>query len=103
MLTGRVWTDFLLGATVQYLTHLATARFLLAYGLPPAGLQGGQDVFAVFFLVAGQVFLAGVFGLIVYSTVCGSYPLIARGSGYTTLALLAALLGALFTCRPVLY
>lgn len=102
-LTGRVWTDFLLGAVVQYLLHLATARVLLVYGLPPAGLQAGQDVFAVFFLVAGQVFWAIVLGLAVYYGLRRAYPFVARGSGYTTLALLVILLGAFFTCRPVLY
>lgn len=104
LLTGRVWADFLLGATVQYLAHLATAR-VLAQGLPPpnpADPQHGEEVFGIFFMVAGEIFWALVLGGTLY-LLLWRFPVVARGSGYATLLLLVALLGALFTCRPVVY
>ena len=104
-LTGRVWTDFLLGAVVQYLLHLAAARMLVkGMSAPnPADPQHGVEVFDAVQLVVGEIFWAVVFGLLLYFNVRPAYPLVARGLGYATLALLAVLLGALFTCQPVLY
>ena len=105
-LTGRVWTDFLLGAAVQYLTHLATAR-VLVYNVPlvyhhsrdwvvNAGTQGS--------FVLYEIFWALLFGASLYHDgIRRRYPAVARGSGYATLALLAVLLGAFFTCQPVTY
>ncbi len=103
-LTGRVWTDFLLGALVQYLTHLATARVLVS-SLPmtatsrdwveQAGVPGS--------FVLYEMFGAMVFGLLLYYGLRPAYPAVARGTGYVTLALLVVLLGAFFTCQPVTY
>jgi len=104
-LTGRVWTDFLLGAVVQYFVHLATAR-VYARGLPPpnpADPQHWNEVLGTVFMVGGEIFWAVVFGLLIYYNLRRFYPSVARGSGYATLALLVVLLGAFFTCRPVLY
>lgn len=104
-LTGGVWTDFLLGAAAQYLTHLATAR-VLAGGLPPADaadVQGLKRATASLFMVTAEMFWAVVFGLLLYFGARWFYPSVARGSGYATLALMLVLLGAFFTCRPVPY
>lgn len=103
-LTGRVWTDFLLGAAAQYLTHLATARVLVRYvpatshsrdWFPRAIVPGG--------FVLCEMFWAALFGLLLYYGSRRSYPIVARGSGYATIALLVILLGAFFTYRPLLY
>ena len=103
-LTGRVWTDFLLGAALQYLTHLATARVLVAFvpmtttsrdWVTQATVPGG--------FVLGEMFWALFFGALLYYGLRRTYPFVARGSGYATLALLSVLLGAFFTCRPLTY
>lgn len=105
MLTGRVWTDFLLGAVVQYLLHLAAARLLAKdMSLPnPADPQHGVEVLDAAVMVIGEIFWTTVSGLLLYFNVRPAYPIVGRGLGYATLALLVVLLGALFTCRPVLY
>jgi len=104
LLTGQARTDFLLGAAVQYLLHLAAARMLVkGMSAPnPADPQHGVEVFDAAVMVVGEIFWAVVFGLL-YFNVHSAYPVVARGSGYATLALLVVLLGALFTCQPVLY
>lgn len=103
-LTGQVWTDFLLGAAGQYLTHLATARVLIKYvpttshsvdWITRASAPGG--------FVLTEIFWAVVFGLVTYYGLRRFYPVVARGSGYATIVLLVVLLGAFFTCRPLLY
>ncbi len=103
-LTGRAWTDFLLGAMGQYLTHLATARVLIRYvpttshsvdWITQASAPGG--------FVLTEIFWAVVFGLVMYYGLRRFYPVVARGSGYATFVLLVVLLGAFFTCRPLLY
>jgi len=103
-LTGRAWADFLLGAAGQYLTHLATARVLVRSvpmvshsrdWIAQASVPGG--------FVLTEMFWAVVFGLVLYYGLRRLYPIAARGSGYATVILLAILLGAFFTCRPLLY
>ena len=104
-LTGRAWADFLLGAAALYLTHLATARVLVR-GLPapnPADPQHSNEVLGNLFMVAGEVFWAVLFGLPLYFGARRFYPIVARGAGYAVLILLMVLLGAFFTCRPLLY
>ena len=104
-LTGRVWTDFLLGAAVQYAAHLATARVLVH--LVPTTTQSHDWVAQAStpgWFVICEIFWASLFGLAAYyDGLRRAYPFVARGSGYATLALLAVLLGAFFTCRPLLY
>lgn len=105
-LTGRVWTDFLLGAAVQYLLHLATAR-VLVYNVPivyhhsrdwVANASNAAD------FVLYEIFWALLFGALLYHDgIRRRCPAVARGSGYATLALLVVLLGAFFTCQPVTY
>jgi len=106
-LTGRAWADFALGAAGLYLSHLATARILLRFmpaeakpsrgraSLAPALLPGMFDLCEIFWAV--------LLGLLLYFGVRPFFAAVARGSGYATLVLLAVLLGAFFTCRPLLY
>ncbi len=106
-LTGRAWGDFALGATGLYLTHLATARVLVRFVPAAAPMGHSRDWMAQASapgsFVLTEMFCAVLLGLAVYYGVRRSYPALARGSGYATLALLAVLLGAFFTCRPLLY
>jgi len=104
LLTKFVWTDFLLGVAGQYLTHLATARVLIRFvprtttsqdWVAQASAPGG--------FVLCELFWATVFGLIIYYALRRFYPVMARGSGYMTIGLIVVLLGAFFTCRPLLY
>ena len=103
-LTRRIWTDFVLGATGQYLTHLAAARVLIRY-VPTT--SHSQDWFEQVDVPGGfvltEMFWAILFGLLTYYGLRRLYPIVARGSGYTTIVLLVILLGAFFTCRPLLY
>ena len=92
--------DFVLGAAVQYFLHLATARALAYPTSDPTNLPNNEDTF---FLVAEEILSAFVLGLVVYFVLRRFYPVVARGSGYATLLLLAVLLGALFICQPVTY
>ncbi len=103
-LTGRAWTDFLLGASVQYLTHLATARVLVA-SVPMTSTSRDWVAQATVpgSFVVYEMFWALLFGALLYYGLRRTYPIVARGSGYATLALLAVLLGAFFTCRPLTY
>lgn len=101
-LTGRAWTDFLLGAAAQYLTHLATARVLVHYSGPISSDPLTQYLAPGFF-VLDEFFWALIFGALSYYGLRRLYPVVARGSGYATLILLVVLLGAFFTCRPLLY
>lgn len=104
-LTGRVWTDFLLGAAGQYVTHLVTAR-VLVYKVPivyhhsrdwVANTSNGAN------FVLYEIFWAVIFGLALYYGLRPTYPAVARGSGYASEALLIVLLGAFVTCQPVTY
>ena len=104
-LTGRVWTDFLLGAFVQYAAHLATAR-VLVHSMPVASNSRDWITRAAVpgSFVLCEMFWVVVFGLAAYhGGLRRIYPFVVRGSGYAVLALLAVLLGAFFTCRPLLY
>ncbi len=101
-LTGRAWTDFLLGATTQYLAHFGTARVLVRYSGPLSPDPLAQ-YFAPGFFVLAEFFWAFVFGALGYYGLRKLYPLVARGSGYASLLLYAVLLGAFVTCRPLLY
>ena len=97
-LTGRAWTDFLLGAAGQYLAHLATAR-LVASG--PS--SDPSDPVAIGLAMIFECFCVLVCGALGYFSLRGFFPWMARGSGYTTLLLFVVLLGALFTCRLLVY
>ena len=99
-----MWTDFLLGACLQYLTHLATARVMVRY-VPrtTTSLRWAAQPATLGRFVLFEMFWAIVFGLLLYYGPRRLCPFIARGSGYVTLALLAVLLGAFFTCRPLVY
>ena len=104
-LTGRVWTDFLLGAAVQYLTHLVTARVLVAtVPMTTTSRDWVSQASVPGSFVLCEIFWAFVCGAFLYHDgIRRRYPAIARGSGYATLALLVVLLGAFFTCQPVVY
>ena len=105
LLTGRAWTDFLLGMAGQYLGHLATARILIGI-LPKPDPNAGQDwagVFGFLGVAVGEWFSAAVLGVLVFATLRRSYPYAVRGSNYAVLALLVIILGAFFTCVEVKY
>lgn len=102
-LTGRVWTDFLLGAAAQYLTHLATVRVLVQSTAFSTSNSETTNAYMTANLVTAELFWGFVLGLLLYFGARWLYPSVARGSGYATLALLTILLGALWTCHPVLY
>jgi len=104
LLTGRMWTDLLLGAFVQYLTHLVTARVLVRYvprTITSPSWAAQPAALGRFILL--EMFWAIAFGLLLYYGLRRVYLFVARGSGYAALVLLAILLGAFFTCRPLLY
>lgn len=101
-LTGRVWMDFLLGAIVQYLAHLVTARVLVRY----SGLISPDPLaryLAPGLFVLAEFFWALICGALGYYGLRRTYPFVARGSGYASLLLYAVLLGALVICQPLLY
>ncbi len=106
-LTGRAWGDFGLGAAGQYLTHLGTAQLLARFMATTAPIGPHGDWVTRATVTGGFVLAemsgAVLLGLAVYYGARRFSPALARGSGYATLALLAVLLGAFFTCRPLLY
>ena len=105
LLTGRVWGDFLLGAAVQYLTHLITARVLIQFMPAPASSdpQHWNEAIGALLIAIGNGFFALAFGLLIYFVGRRYFPIAARGSGYATLTIIAALLGAFFTCHVIRY
>ena len=92
-LTGRVWTDVLLGAAGQYLGHLAVTR--LPHFTP------SFDEVEIGVAMITEFFFACIFGAIGYYGFKRIFPFVARGSGYATLVLFAAILGGLFTCHAL--
>ena len=102
LLTGMVWMDFLLGAAGQYLTHLATAQALIRFsGLLTPSRDDLSNYFAPGFVDIAEGFWAILFGLGLYYGLRRFYPIMARGSGYASIALFAIILGGLFTCRAL--